>query len=122
MTTTPTTTLSHNQEIRVKGFSRLANKITVGTCRGYAAKYKEDGEASHQRALKNGHDTAWTNQAASVLSDNYKGKAEELDRAAAATAAAPEIEDGQVVEIEGETFRVKVLGERYSDPVKFIRL
>lgn len=122
MTTTPTTTLTHNQEIRVKGFSNLANKITIGTCRGYAAQYNEDGEASHARALANGHDTAWTNQAASVLTSDYKGKAEELDRAAAERASAVEIEDGQVVEIEGESFRVKVLGERYSDPVKFIRL
>lgn len=122
MTATATITLSHKQEIRVKGFTPLAQSITVGTCRGYAAQYNEDGEASHARALANGHDTAWTNQAAAVLSADYPGKSEALDAARKATAEAPEIEDGQTVEIEGELFRVKVLGERYSDPVKFIRI
>lgn len=121
-TTTAALTLSHNQEVRVKGFSHLANRITVGTARGYAAQYNEDTTTAHQRALDNGHDTAWTNQAASVLTSDYPGKHEALDAAAAATAAAPEIEEGMVVEIEGELFTVKVLGERYCDPVKFVRL
>ena len=108
--------LCHNQEIRIKGFSRFANKITVGTCRGYS------GEESHQCAIENGHDTAWANQSASVLCADYPGKQEALDAAAAATAASPEIEDGQVVEIEGELFTAKVTGERYSDPVHFKRI
>jgi hypothetical protein len=118
---TTTIKLSHKQQIRVKGFSPLANKITVGTARGYAAQYQEDPEAAHTRALGNGHDTAWTNQAASVMTSDYKGKQAELDAAAKATTEAVEIENGQLVEIEGETFLVKVFGERYSDPVHFIR-
>jgi hypothetical protein len=116
------TTLAHNQEIRIKGFTSLAQSIKVGTCRGYAAQYNEDGEVSHARALTNGHDTAWTNQAAACLTADYPGKHEALAAAAKATAEAVEIEHGQTVEIEGELFRVKVLGQRYSDPVKFIRL
>jgi hypothetical protein len=121
-TTTPTTTLSHNQIIRVKGFSQYANKITVGTARGYAAEYYDAPEESHKRALDNGHDTAWANQSASVLSADYPGKKQELDAKAAAIASAPEIENGQTVEIEGELFTVRVTGERYSDPVHFKRI
>ena len=120
-TNTAAIVLSHKQEIRVKGFTPLAQSITVGTARGYAAQYKEDPEAGHARALANGHETAWTNQACAVLTSDYPGKREALDAAAKATAEAPEIEDGQTVEIEGELFTVRVMGERYSDPVKFIR-
>lgn len=120
-TTTPTI-LSHNQIIRVKGFSRYANKITVGTARGYAAQYNDDAEEAHKRAIENGHETAWANQSAAVLSADYPGKAEALEAEAAAIAAAPEIENGQTVEIEGEIFTVRVTGERYSDPVHFQRV
>lgn len=120
--TAEVTALSHNQEIRVKGFT-YAQKITVGTIAGYAKQYNEDPEAAIARAKSFGHPLEpWTNQSPAVLSADYAGKTEELDRAAAATAAAPEIEDGQIVEIEGERFRVKVLGQRYSDPVKFVSL
>jgi hypothetical protein len=113
--------LSHGQIIRVKGFSKYANKITVGTARGYATQYNEDPESGHARTLSYGHDTAWTNQSAGELTSDYPGKKEKLDAEAAAIAAAPEIEDGQTVEIEGESFRVRVNDERYSNPVKFIR-
>jgi hypothetical protein len=114
-------TLQHNQEIRVNGFSALAQKITVGTSRGYAAQYNEDPEEAHNRTLRNGHQTAWANQEASALTSDYPGKHEALDAAAKATAEALEIRDGELVLIEGEIFRVKVLGERYADPVHFFR-
>ena len=118
---TTTTTLAHNQEITVKGFT-LASKITVGTSRGYAKQYGDDAEESHNRTLANGHDTAWTNQKSATLTSNYPGKDEALDLAAKNTAAAQIIEDGQTVNIEGEEFEVKVLGQRFSDPVRFIRI
>jgi len=118
---TTTTTLSHNQEITVKGFT-LASKITVGTARGYAAKYNDNADAAHALAIANGHDTAWTNQKAAILTSNYPGKDEALDLAARNTAAAQVIEDGQVVTIEDEDFQVRVLGQRFSDPVRFIRI
>jgi hypothetical protein len=121
-TTTPTTTLRHNQIIRVMGFSQYANMIAVGTARGYAAQHGGDAEESHQRALDNGHDTAWANQAAGELTADYEGKAEGMAAKAAAIAAAPEIENGQTVEIEGELFTVRVTGERFSDPVHFKRI
>ena len=87
-TNTAAIVLSHKQEIRVKGFTPLAQSITVGTARGYAAQYKEDPEAGHARALANGHETAWTNQACAVLTSDYPGKREALDAAAKATATA----------------------------------
>lgn len=119
-TETAALTLSHNQEVRVKGFPVYANRITVGTIAGYAIQNGEDPEAAIERSKGFGHSLApWTNQESSVLSADYAGKAEALDAAAAATAAAPEIEDAQLVEIEGVTYRVRVLGQRFSDPVHF---
>jgi hypothetical protein len=112
-------TLKHNQEIRVSGFSKYANKITVGTARGYASEYGEDPEDSHRRATANGHSTAWTNQKSSVLTADYPGKDEALNAVAKATAEAIKIEDGETVLIEGSTYVVKVAGERFSDPVLF---
>jgi hypothetical protein len=111
--------LTHNQIVRVKGFSQYANKITIGTARGYDP---QNAEESHQRCLANGHDTAWAMQSAGVLTSDYEGKQSYLDAEEAAIAAAVEIEDGQIVEIEGEQFIVKVTGERFSDPVKFKRV
>ena len=116
------TELTHKQIVRVKGFSPYASKITVGTARGFASQYQEDAEAAHARTLANGNDTAWLTQEAAVISSDYKGKSEALDSQAAAISAAVEIEDGQIVSIEGERFRVIVTGERYSDPVHFRRI
>lgn len=111
--------LEHNQEIRIKGFSPYAQKITVRTVRGCTFR---DAEEAHADALAHGHATAWTSQAHAALTADYKGKAAELDAAAIATAAAPIIADGDTVEIEGEFFRVRVMGERYSDPAAFVRI
>jgi hypothetical protein len=111
-------TLQHNQEIRVKGFSPYAQRITVRTVRGCRP---EAAEEAHAAALAKGHATTWASQAPAVLTADYDGKAAELDAAAVARAAAPLIADGDAVEIEGELFRVRVIGEQYSDPVKFVK-
>lgn len=117
--------LIHNQEIRVKGF-KYANKITVSTVRGWAASKYQSTEASIEeevsRAKALGHDMVWALQEAAALTENYPGKAEELARKAAATAAASEVADGDIVEIEGRTYKVRVMGEQYCDPVHFIRV
>lgn len=112
--------LNHDQEVRVKGFVH-ASKITVGTISGYATKNGENPEDAIARAKSFGHSiNPWTNQSPAVLTSDYPGKREALDKAAAETAAAPEIENGQIVEIEGTRYTVRVLGQRYSDPVHFI--
>lgn len=115
--------LNHDQEIRVKGFSVYAGKITVGTVRGYSAKYNSN-EASIDEAVRiakqAGYEMVWALQESPMLTSDYPGKAEELARKAAATAAAPEIADGDLVEIEGATYKVRVMGERFCDPVHFV--
>lgn len=111
--------LTHNSQVRVKGFE-FRNKITVGTVGGYAEQYGNSPTRALQRAKASGHEIAWTNREASVLSADYAGKSEDMDRADEAFLASPEIEDGEIVQIDGDKYRVKVMGERFSDPVKFI--
>lgn len=112
-------TLRHNQRIRVKGFDR-AQKITIGTARGYAAESDMDPEEVHARCVERGHHTVWTNQAPSILTADYPGKHEELERERRLNTEAPEIEDGELVEIDGRTWETRVIGQRYANPVHFV--
>lgn len=121
MSTTATAiTLKHNQVIRVAGFTRYAQRITVGTVEGYAAEYGENPAEKVKRALNCGHELAWTMQAPAVLTADYPGKDADLNAKRAEIEAAPEIADGDQVEIEGRAYRVRVLGQHYRDPVAFI--
>ena len=111
--------LAHNQQIRVKGFIH-AQKITVGTIAGCALQNGENTAMAIIRANKFGNSlNPWTNQAPAVLTAHYKGKEADLAAAGVAKNAAPEIADGDIVEIESKLFTVVVLGQRYSDPVAF---
>ncbi len=113
-------TLKHGQTIRGAGFSKYAQRIEVSTARGYAAEYNEDQEAAHYNALINGHQTFWTHQESPVLCADYPGKAEAHAAKLKEIAEAVELFDGQAVIIEGEKVIVNILGEQYSDPIRFI--
>lgn len=114
------TTLTHNQTIRVAGFTKYAQRITVGTVEGSAAEYGRNPDEAVKRAIETGDELAWTVQAPAVLTADYPGKDAELDAKRAEIEAAPEIADGDQVEIEGRHYRARVLGQHYSDPVAFI--
>lgn len=84
--------LTHNQIIRVKGFRRSTSRIRV----------------------RHGSGEAWTLQDTPVLDGRDKSaNYVEID-------AAPEIENGQLVVIDGKCYRVKVHGQQYRDPVEFL--
>ena len=110
--------LTHKQEIRVAGFSIYAGRITVGTIEGTTTP--EMLPEAIERAKANRFDIAWALQESPMLTANYPGKAAELEAKAAATAAAPEVADGDIVEIEGRTYKVRVMGERFCDPIHFV--
>ena len=110
--------LTHKQEIRVAGFSIYAGRITVGTIEGTTTP--EMLPEAIERAKANRWDLAWALQESPMLTSDYPGKAEETERRAAATAAAPEVADGDIVEIEGRTYKVRVMGRRYCDPIHFV--
>lgn len=118
-------TLTHNQEIKVTCF-RYASKIQVMTLQGCfqndVIRYgeKKTWEAYKEQNKRNGGPEVWSYQSPAVLTADYAGKAEALAKAAAEMEAAPEIANGDWVRIEGLEYQVKVIGERYSNPVKFI--
>jgi hypothetical protein len=117
-------TLKHGDEIRVESDRpsfRYMNKLEVGTIRGYAVENNDSPEASIANAIKFGHSlNPWCNQRCGVLSSDYEGKTEELDRAVAAKAASPLIKENDVVEIEGVFYTAKFIGGNFSDPIHFV--
>jgi len=115
-------TLKHGQTIRGAGFSKYAQRITVRTVRGYRAEYNEDQEEAYNRAVANGHETFWTRQDSAVLCSDYPGKAEAHAAKLKEIAEAIELFDGQEVIIENEKLIVRIMGERFSDPIVFINL
>jgi len=120
MPTSNITTLSHNQIVRGSGFPDYTGQIKVGTCAGYYQEIGTDPQEGIARAKKQCHPLAWTNLECGCLTDDYSGKAKELADKRSAIAAAPEIEDGQLVEIEGIIYKARLTGHKYSDPIHFI--
>lgn len=102
-------TLSHGSIIRIKG-SQPQHMIKVGTEAGYwAGKGKQlTGERP------------WTTRGIDVLHNGpMADKLAQRDVERAAWDAAPLLHHGDVVTIEGKTYRVIVNGAQYADPVEF---
>lgn len=93
----------------------------VGTARAYAASYGEDPELAQARALGNAHETAWTINSGTVITSDRAANLRAVALDNARKAAAPVLATGDKVEIEGEVFTVKIVGERFSDPIHFVR-
>ena len=116
--------LADHDLIQVSGFRNWLD-IRVGTLKGYADGsgfdlHSEGGPAAIKRAIRFGHSLApWAAQESACLDSDYPGKHAALDAKAARRARAPMVAAGQVVEIEGHLFTVRVNGERFSDPVGF---
>ena len=111
--------LTHGQQVVVPSF-KYTNKIELVTPRGYALSYGDCPEEAEARAIKFDHDFLACFQHPSILTADYNGKAEELDAKHREWEVAQRIEEGDLVACEGRVYKVKILGERYSDPIKFI--
>jgi hypothetical protein len=123
------TKLQHRDRVRLATWAHPYDRVTVevGTARGYAAEYREDGEEAHQRALSRGHDTAYTVHVGSALLGSASARQAQREREDANLAQAVLLADGDEVEIEGEAFRVRVMPGnltqvRNSDPIHFVRV
>lgn len=121
MTTTNTTkTLSHGDLIRIAGF-KYGPTITVFTISGWSLEEGADPQANIDRAIHFGHSIDPTTiKAASFICADFPGKHEQIDAQQAAIAAAPELAEGEIVEIEGKQYRTSIVGQNLSDPVHFI--
>lgn len=110
-------TLTDGMEIRTH---LKTGRVIVGTVEGYARRNHENVEEAMARAMTFKHDLAYTVSCGFCITSDYPGKAEALAAERAATAAAPMIENGEVVEIEGRVYTAKYTRDYVSDPVHFI--
>jgi hypothetical protein len=111
--------LTNGSLIRVPG---VLGKVSVCTLAAFAARYNEPVSKHEELDRKFGRETqyAWTMQHAAVLTADYPGKAEEHAREMAARAAAPLVNTGDVLVIDGIRYTAKVMGD-YADPVHLTR-
>lgn len=112
-------TLTAGSFVTAPGFRRA---FPVGTLAAFTAKTDKTPEGlakARARAEANGHDIAWTVNTGTVLLGDKAAGARRLAEEAAQFEGATFVTDGQLVEIEGERFQVKVMGERYADPIHF---
>jgi hypothetical protein len=102
--------------VTAPGFRRA---FQVGTLASFCEGRSEALSVARERADRNGHDIAWTvNPGTCLVGDKALG-AQLLAKEAEQFAGATVVADGQQVVIEGETFTVKVMGERFADPIHF---
>jgi len=137
--TTPIKQLTHGQIVRGKGFSPYAQMIEVVTLDGFfrhmlSHKVENSDElntrvneqiAQSVKRDEEMHRTtqwAWTFQQAACFTVDYSGKALALVNERAMIAAAPELEDGETVKIDGISYSVKLMGDCYSDPIHFTKI
>lgn len=111
--------LAHGQQVVVPSF-KFTNKIELVTPSGYALANGDCPEEGEARAISNSHDLLACFQHSSILTADYDGKAEELQAEREEWEKAQRIEQGDLVECEGRKYKVEIIGERYSDPIKFI--
>lgn len=104
--------LQYNDKVIVNG-----KKGTVFTVRGFAKKYNDDPEKTYERAINNNHNVFGINQEATVLSGDpnyYENEKKKWENAI-------HLEDGEIVEIEGEKLQMRYKGN-YSDMCDFYKV
>jgi hypothetical protein len=121
--------LSHGDRVRLSTWvGPYADNATavVGTSRGFAASHGRDPQAAHDRARANGHVTAFTTFYGFFLFGDGRSTEEAIALAKVEAAKATVLDDGDMVEIEGEIFMVFTpagndRGPRNFDPIHFSR-
>lgn len=111
--------LTHGQQIVIPSF-KYTNKIQLVTPSGYALEEGHCPKEWEARAAKFGHEFLACFQHCSILTADYKGKDEQLQAERKEWEDAQRVEQGDLVECEGRKYTVKILGQQFSDPVKFI--
>jgi len=113
--------LIDGQQIRTS-MDKYQPEIYVSSIEGFSRKYDEDTQAAYATAVERGHQTAWTHKMPACLTADYPGKAAKLAADKAAYEAAVLVENGEIVEIEGRTYKTVYTGIQFSDPVKFVEV
>lgn len=106
----PPIELGHNSLVIING-----RKGTVGTVKGYAREYREDDKAAREKAMEKHEKLAWVNQEPGMLCGDPGYYEEERKK----WKDAIQIEDGDVVMIEGEKWVTHWIGN-YATMVEFL--
>jgi len=106
----------------VKGQQRSVGTVygTVHTIASSCAKYGQNPADQIARAKEQGAPVAWVSREISMLVGDREEGARMARERADIIANAPELVNGQQVEIDGQRYTVKVTGWSYSDPIHFI--
>lgn len=116
--------LTHNQRIRLAAWADDAS-ATVFTTRGYAIEHGQDPDKTEARAKHHGHALNGSIYSSGALVGDRATAKRLLDEALAAAAAAATLTPGEVVEIDGRRYTVRVAAGnsgRYPvncDPIHF---
>jgi L-rhamnose isomerase len=80
-----------------------------------------DDVEGYNKSIDHGESEAWTLKSPYCLTSNYPGKAEAIEKKKRAFDDAAMLADGEQVEIEGQSYTVRIIGLKYSDPIKFFK-
>jgi len=112
-------TLEHNQQIKMTSKFRFAPVIRVFTLLGSCIDYKYDYQEELARAIEFKHNINPSSiKEASFMCSDFQGKAEMMEKKDLDFENAPNLEDGEIVMIEGKQYKTTYLGD-YSDPIYF---
>jgi hypothetical protein len=98
---------------------RFAPVIRVFTLLGSCIDYKYDYQEELARAIEFKHNINPSSiKEASFMCSDFQGKAEMMEKKDLDFENAPNLEDGEIVMIEGKQYKTTYLGD-YSDPIYF---
>ena len=112
-------TLEHNQQIKMTSKFRFAPVIRVFTLLGFCidSKYNYEEVLAQEIEFKHNINPSSIKEASFMCSD-FQGKAEMMEKKDLDFENAPNLEDGEIVIIEGKQYKTTYLGD-YSDPIYF---
>jgi len=111
--------LTHGQQVQNSTF-RYTPKVTIFSVEGYALANGRDPAEAVAREISNGGRLASSIYSGAMITASYSGRDEEIDAKLIAYAAAPFVEEGDEVEIEGRHYIAHIQGEEHSHPIVFL--
>jgi len=116
-------TLYNDEQVRMNEF-KFRTQVFVGTTKAFIEKTFAGDEERIKIEIEKAKDEkqVWTYRSPSVLTANYPGKEKEMEMKKARYFASVVLENDEVVMVDGKEYRVKLVGEQYSDPIHFIKV
>ena len=94
----------------------------VSSIESFVAKFGWDLDEHLGRAVERGESLAWVNGHIVTLVGDKAAALRNAEKARRDREAATVLKNGDLVEIEGRRYTVRINGERYSNPFKFVKI